>query len=626
MSRLKILDVNQATVKLYKAKSKEDLKENIGKIICAESFRGEVEEILKIAQGNCDFAFETVTQTLDGEKLNTYIHWKVISGFENTLSRVMISILDISAKKKAEETLRQSEQNYRELFEHMPSAVAVFQAVGEGDDFIFLDFNKKAEEIEGISRSEVFGKKMTKAFPGSVRLGILDVFRRVWKTGKEEYLQEGLYRDEKGKESWRENWVYRLPGGKVVAIYADITERKQTEEAIRISAARYRGLVESQIAVISRVNMKGEITFINEEFIRVFGKKREDWIGRTTDELIAKEDRERVSGVIEKAKSPPYITHSENRNITGKGIRWYRWENSAVLDLQGKVVELQFMGRDITEEREALNTLERREKLLEVVNFTATKLMETANWKQNTPAILERVGLNAEVDTILLMQTNAGRQPMELPQMLENMIVWLAPGIEQNQLVLQILSRIRPEAIFNQWRKKLSTGEAIVAESQSSRLKQTIMGALGIKKMAIIPILVEGGLWGILGFEQIQRDREWDDIDLDAFQTLGDSFASAIQRNNAYSALVDRETRLKAILDATTDAISVHSKTNRVYVNRAWYRLFGITKNEDLKRIASSDLIAPQDRPRYLEIRKAINANKPVHGLFEFKVKSMLFP
>ncbi|MBW2595686.1 MAG: HAMP domain-containing protein [Deltaproteobacteria bacterium] len=139
---------------------------------------------------------------------------------------------EIDARKKTEAALRESEVRFRELFENMRSGVAVYEAVDNGEDFIFKDFNKGAENIDGISRESVVGKRITEAFPRVKGFGIFEVFQRVWQTGKPEHFSDAMYSDER-ITGWRENYVYRLPSSEVVAIYDDITDRKQAEEEIK---------------------------------------------------------------------------------------------------------------------------------------------------------------------------------------------------------------------------------------------------------------------------------------------------------------------------------------------------------------------------------------------------------
>jgi len=146
--------------------------------------------------------------------------------------------------KTTEIRLRNSEERFRELFSNIPVGIAVYEAVDDGADFVFKDFNPAGARIEGVQRENVIGTRVTETFPGVEEMGLLDVFRRVWKTGRTERRPVSLYKDEK-LTGWRENTVYKLPTGEIVAIYTDETQRKQIEQALRQSHNRYRRILES---------------------------------------------------------------------------------------------------------------------------------------------------------------------------------------------------------------------------------------------------------------------------------------------------------------------------------------------------------------------------------------------
>lgn len=107
------------------------------------------------------------------------------------------------------------------IFKSSNFGVAVYSHNEKNNNFVFLDLNKRGAKISEKKRSEVLGKKVTKAFPGIDKFGLLNVFRAVKKTGKSIYHPVSLYKDSKIVQ-WLENYVYRLPAGQIVAIYNEV--------------------------------------------------------------------------------------------------------------------------------------------------------------------------------------------------------------------------------------------------------------------------------------------------------------------------------------------------------------------------------------------------------------------
>lgn len=136
--------------------------------------------------------------------------------------------------KQMEERLRANEERYRELFANMNDCVAVFEARKHGEEFILKDLNAASLRTERIDLQSVVGRKVDDVFPGIAEFGLLDVLRRVFISGRPEHFGPKIYHD--GRiHGWRDNYVYRLPSGDIVAVYRDVSEQKQLESELRQS-------------------------------------------------------------------------------------------------------------------------------------------------------------------------------------------------------------------------------------------------------------------------------------------------------------------------------------------------------------------------------------------------------
>jgi len=130
---------------------------------------------------------------------------------------------------RTSEYLAENETRLKEMFEHLNNGVAIYHASPDGRDFTITAFNPAAERIEKIGSAEVIGKNVTEIFPGIVKMGLLEVFRRVWRSGVAEHFPAAFYQDER-ISGWRENYVFKLRSGEMVAVYEDVTARKVEED------------------------------------------------------------------------------------------------------------------------------------------------------------------------------------------------------------------------------------------------------------------------------------------------------------------------------------------------------------------------------------------------------------
>lgn len=141
--------------------------------------------------------------------------------------------------KELEAQLKQCRAEFKILFDNISSGVAVYEARSNGEDFIFTGFNSAAEKIEHLKKEQLIGKSVLEVFPGVTEFGLFAVFQRVWKTGVPEYHPVSTYKDER-IAGWRENYVFKLPSGEIIAVYDDVTKHKQSELAVRVSEQCFR--------------------------------------------------------------------------------------------------------------------------------------------------------------------------------------------------------------------------------------------------------------------------------------------------------------------------------------------------------------------------------------------------
>jgi PAS domain S-box-containing protein len=206
--------------------------------IVNEQTRLEVENpIAKVLkEGNvCGLANHTVLIRKDGLEVPIDDSGAPIRDKESKITGVVLVFRDITERKKAEEALRKSEEEYSSLFANMIDGFAYCQMIfDEADkpvDFVYLQINDAFERITGLKRELVVGKKVTEAIPGikAANAELFEIYGRVALTCRKERFEVFF----KPLSMWLNISVYCPRRGYFAAVFEDVTERKKAEEELK---------------------------------------------------------------------------------------------------------------------------------------------------------------------------------------------------------------------------------------------------------------------------------------------------------------------------------------------------------------------------------------------------------
>ena len=131
-----------------------------------------------------------------------------------------------------------------------------------------------------------------------------------------------------------------------------LTQRREAFDRLAASEARYRAVVDTQNEFIARIRPDGRLSFVSDAYCRYFGRARAELLGRGFNEFThtVPEDRERDAARLA-TLSPdcPSSTIELRRQLPDGGVRWVQWSDTALFDGEGWLVEVQSVGRDVTE-------------------------------------------------------------------------------------------------------------------------------------------------------------------------------------------------------------------------------------------------------------------------------------
>jgi len=191
---------------------------------------------------------------------------------------------DISERRQAEEALYVSEQRFRSIVEASPLGMHMYRLEADGR-LIFTGANPAAETILGFNHQLVVGQPIELAFPALVNTEVPDQYRRIAREGGVWELEQIDYQDQRVSGAFEVHAFQTTPGN-MVAMFYDITRRKQAEHALVVSEARSRAILNAIPDMMFRFNRSGDILEYFTSQIEQLALPPAQFLGKNIRELL----------------------------------------------------------------------------------------------------------------------------------------------------------------------------------------------------------------------------------------------------------------------------------------------------------------------------------------------------
>ena len=237
---VKVLNMNKATLNLYDAKSVEDVIGGLSCVLPEESNRRQFsDEVVALAQGKKYYEGEMENRTLRGENKHCNVICAVVPGYEQSLAKVLVCIVDLTPQKKLEEELRASKERLEYVVATNPAVLVLERPFANLSNTFSTFVSESAASVFGFEPKNFLGESGSKFF--NSRLPPNDLVRylaevpSLWSDGQHTFEFRFLHSD--GSYRWiREQMkVTRDLEGRildVVGVCIDVTEQKKLEEKL----------------------------------------------------------------------------------------------------------------------------------------------------------------------------------------------------------------------------------------------------------------------------------------------------------------------------------------------------------------------------------------------------------
>jgi PAS domain S-box-containing protein len=330
---------------------------------------------------------------------------------------------EIEHRIKTEQALRESQEEFRTIFENAPVMIKSYDG-----DRKFQLWNSECEKCLGYTQEEINAAEdpFLLLYPDpDVRAQVLPAMSEV----------DGVFREynvtRKDGATRVQLWAYfSLPSGVTISVGHDITERKQSEQALRESQQYSRNIIESSLDMIITVDTDRRIVEFNPAAEEAFGYIHEEVIGQNVSILYARSEESSSVGEIMVRESQS-VKEVYNRRKNGEEFPCLL-AASTLRDAEGKTIGYMGISRDITDLKQAQKQLEEQNVQLQELNASKDKFFSiiSHDLKNQFGTLLgfgELVIENYEGYTAEKIKSLVGKMfgsAQKLYALLENLLTW----------------------------------------------------------------------------------------------------------------------------------------------------------------------------------------------------------
>ena len=513
----------------------------------------------------------------------------------DTVVRIEGFAMDVTARRAAEDVLRESEGRFRGLLESSSSGMLVADERGQ---IVFV--NQALGRLLGYEAEELLGKPVELLVPDGVQGDHVAHRNRYVANPVTRPMGHGLdlrARRKDGSSVAVEIGLssFRSEGERLVAaVVADITTRKRAEDDLRDSEERLRTMAESSPATIFLTDAEGACTFVSRAWQELTGQDREQALGFGWAEAIHAADRASVVAAFKEALETG-APHLHEFRVCGPNDaeRWVLARSEPRLDAEGRFAGYGGSLVDITDLRTSMEAERSGRELAEELRAAGAALAAASTEEEVARAALDGFeALGATESTLYVLDDAKGELVLASYGSVDPVSLsgWerlpLRPGLPGPDAVLSrapVLLRSRDEAMA----RYPQLDEAVNLRER--------------KAFAALPL--SGGT-GPLGFVFLAYERgvRLDADDERSLTTLADQTAQALERAQLYQVaerdLEQTAQRYGFVAErAPIGIFETAAGGDYMFVNERWSELSGLSRDEALGRgwLAA---VHPEDRAR----------------------------
>jgi PAS domain S-box-containing protein len=518
----------------------------------------------------------------------------------------VVYVRDITERKKAEEALRESEAQFRAIFDGAAIGVGLLSIVGQP-----FRINPALQEMLGYTVEEFRSMAFTDYMHPDDATVDAGLFREMLRGKRDHYQVEKRYIRKDGQMVWGRMTLsaVRGLGGKfqfAIGMIEDVTERKIALENLRKSEKYFRALIENALEGISIIGRDGIITYGRPTVEPMLGHKPEEMIGWDFSRLVHPDDMPEVTDVYNRLMQNPGATIRTQLRVRHKDGSWLIVEAIArnLLDdpaVGGIVVNY----RNVTEREQAHEELLRHTKQVEALYAIAQAASQTLELEELLSTSLDKV--------IEVMEAEAGCVYL-LDMVEKELVLRTSRGLSDETISRLAAIKLNEDNVqkIKEWRGG-STPLRKIFEETGLNITAEVKEKEQIQSFAVAPFAVRGQLSGLIAVGN-RAHRKFSPGDIDLLRAVGNQIGIGAQNAMLYE-------EVRALIRETIDAqeterericLEVHDGVAQTLVSAFQYlQALEVTVPDDAQTKQLLAKTSAQVKQAIQESREIINSLQP---------------
>lgn len=236
------------------------------------------------------------------------------------------------------------------------------------------------------------------------------------------------------------------------------------------------------------------------------------------------------------------------------------------------------------------SALQHRNRILESVRFAAQTLLGTDDWRTVIRDVLAKLGQAAKVGSAYIFENHTATNGALL---FSQRYEWIAPGGNASLDPARWQNLSWHDTGLDSWAEFFQQGEFASAHVRELGEAERAVIDPQVKSLMLMPIMVSGTWWGLIGYDQWDQEREWNDAERDSLKAAADMLGAAIERKRTQDALLEaKQTLEQRVLERTRELKEQMSAKERAHVAlaEAQQSLVEISRRAGMAEVATGVL------------------------------------